>query len=228
MSKLIILRHGESQWNLENRFTGWVDVDLSPKGIEEAKLAGQVLQEKGVEFQHTFTSYLKRSIKTHFYTLEQMDRLWLPVTRSWRLNERHYGALQGLDKDEMIKQHGAEQVKIWRRSFDTPPPSLAQDSVMNPAHDLRYKNLPQEAQPLFESLELTIKRVLPIWSEEIKPKLLKNENVLVVAHGNSLRGLVKEIKQISNDDILELNIPTGKPWLFEFDAALKLIDDKYL
>lgn len=228
MSSLVIVRHGESQWNLENRFTGWVDVDLSPKGVEEAKQAGQALKKLNIEFQHTYTSYLKRAIKTHFLMLEQMDRLWLPVTRSWRLNERHYGALQGLNKDDMTAKFGAEQVKIWRRSYDTPPPPLAEDSPMNPKHDPRYAHLEAEAQPLFESLAITIQRTLPLWNTEVKARLQSGENVLIVAHGNSLRGLAKEIQNISNQDILELNIPTGKPWLFEFDSKLKLVSNRYI
>jgi 2,3-bisphosphoglycerate-dependent phosphoglycerate mutase len=228
MSKLVILRHGESQWNLENRFTGWVDVDLSTKGIEEAKLAGELVKKEGIEFHATYTSLLKRAIKTHFTMLDVMDRLWYPVTRDYRLNERHYGALQGLNKDETAQKYGADQVKIWRRSFDTLPPLLDATSDMNPAHDPRYSHLGKEAQPLGESLKITIDRVMPLWNSEIAPRLKKGENVLIVAHGNSLRGLVKTLKNISNDDILELNIPTAKPWLFEFDTNLNLLSDRYL
>jgi len=238
--KLVLLRHGESQWNLENRFTGWVDVDLSAKGIEEAKEAGQKLaklmkphsKSNGFEFQATYTSLLKRAIKTHFLALEQMDRLWYPVQRSWRLNERHYGALQGLNKADTAKKYGDEQVKIWRRSYDTLPPTLSPDSEMNPKNDVRYATLGAEcgaiAQPLAESLKLTIERVIPIWNESIAPQLNAGENVLVVAHGNSLRGLVKHIKKISDDEILSLEIPTGKPWLFEFGDSLQLASDAYV
>ena len=230
--KLVLIRHGESQWNLENRFTGWVDVDLSPKGVEEAKEAGQklgkLLKSKGFEFQATYTSLLKRAIKTHFLALEAMDRTWYPVERSWRLNERHYGALQGLNKEETAKKYGDAQVKIWRRSFDTPPPDLDPSSDMNPKNDVRYANLEKAAQPLGESLKITIDRVIPFWDQDVASKLKNGENVLIVAHGNSLRGLVKHIKQMSNDEVLELNIPTGKPWMFEFDSSLKLISDGYI
>ena len=228
MAKLVIVRHGESQWNLENRFTGWVDVDLSAKGVEEAKLAGELIKKEGIEFQCTYTSLLKRAIKTHFTILDVMDCLWYPVIRDFRLNERHYGALQGLNKDETTQKYGADQVKIWRRSFDTLPPLLDASSDMNPAKDPRYAHLGSLAQPLGESLKITIDRVMPLWNSDISNRLKKGENVLIVAHGNSLRGLVKTLKNISNDDILELNIPTAKPWLFEFDANLNLLSDRYL
>lgn len=228
MAKLVIVRHGESQWNLENRFTGWVDVDLSAKGVEEAKLAGELVKKEGIEFHCTYTSLLKRAIKTHFTMLDTMDRLWYPVIRDFRLNERHYGALQGLNKDETAQKYGADQVKIWRRSFDTLPPLLEPTSEMNPANDPRYTHLGKEAQPLGESLKITIERVMPLWNHDISSRLKKGENILIVAHGNSLRGLVKTLKNISNEDILELNIPTAKPWLFEFDSNLKLLGDRYL
>lgn len=228
MAKLVIVRHGESQWNLENRFTGWVDVDLSPKGVEEAKLAGELIKKEGIEFQSTYTSLLKRAIKTHFTILDVMDRLWYPVFRDFRLNERHYGALQGLNKDETAQKYGADQVKIWRRSFDTLPPLLDASSDMNPAKDPRYAHLGNSAQPLGESLKITIDRVMPLWNTDISNRLKKGENVLIVAHGNSLRGLVKTLKNISNEEILELNIPTAKPWLFEFDANMNLLNDRYL
>lgn len=228
MGTLVIIRHGESQWNLENRFTGWVDVDLSPKGMEEAKQAGVTLKKLGLEFDSTYTSLLKRAIKTHYLALAEMDRLWYPVTRSYRLNERHYGALQGLNKEETAKKYGDEQVKIWRRSYDTPPPVLAADSEMNPKFDPKYKNLNSNEIPLGESLAITIDRVLPLWNEALAPKLSAGENILIVAHGNSLRGLVKHIKKMSSEEILELNIPTGKPWKFEFDSQLNLISDAYL
>ena len=228
MGKLVLIRHGESQWNLENRFTGWVDVDLSAKGIEEAKTAGNLLKSKKIEFDYTYTSLLKRAIRTHFLILDQMDRVWYPVERTWRLNERHYGALQGLNKEETAKKYGDEQVKIWRRSYDVPPPPLSADSEMNPTLDLRYQHLDKEAQPLFESLKTTIDRVIPLWEKEIAPKLKQGHSILLVAHGNSLRGLVKHIKKMSAEEILELNIPTGKPWLLEFDQELKLTQDGYL
>ena len=223
-----MLRHGESQWNLENRFTGWVDVDLSTKGVEEAKTAGALLQATKIEFDQTYTSLLKRAIRTHFIALEQMDRVWYPVTRTWRLNERHYGSLQGLNKEETAKKYGDDQVKIWRRSFDTPPPDLDPSSPMNPKFDPRYSHLGPVAQPLGESLKTTIDRTIPFWDQEIAPSLQRGENILIVAHGNSLRGLVKHLKKLSNEEILELNIPTGKPWMFEFDASLKLMRDQYL
>jgi len=226
MGKLVILRHGESQWNLENRFTGWVDVDLSTKGIEEAKSAGTRLRELGLEFHHTYTSVLKRAIKTHFVALESMERLWYPVTRSWRLNERHYGALQGLNKEETAKHYGDAQVKIWRRSYDTLPPLLDASSEMNPKHDLRYRDV--SPLPLAESLKTTIERVMPLWNDEIAPRLKRNENVLIVAHGNSLRGLVKHLKKMTPEEVLELNIPTASPWYFELDSNLNPISDRYL
>jgi 2,3-bisphosphoglycerate-dependent phosphoglycerate mutase len=226
MGKLVILRHGESQWNLENRFTGWVDVDLSMKGVEEASLAGRKLRDLGVEFHHTYTSVLKRAIKTHFTALESMERLWYPVTRSWRLNERHYGALQGLNKEETAKKFGDAQVKIWRRSYDTLPPLLDPGSEMNPKNDIRYRDL--SLVPLAESLKTTIERVMPLWSEDIAPRLMRNENILIVAHGNSLRGLVKHLKKMSPEEVLELNIPTASPWLFELDSNLDPIHDRYL
>ncbi len=228
MGKLVIVRHGESTWNLENRFTGWVDVPLSPKGIEEAKAAGILLKNTKIEFDMTYTSLLKRAIKTHFLALETMDRLWYPVNRSWRLNERHYGALQGLNKEETAKKYGDEQVKIWRRSFDTLPPMLDASSEMNPANDPCYQHLGVTHLPLGESLKITIERVVPLWTNELEPLLKKNKNVLIVAHGNSLRGLVKHLKKLSDSEILELNIPTGKPWLFEFDESGKLQGDAYL
>jgi 2,3-bisphosphoglycerate-dependent phosphoglycerate mutase len=226
MGNLVIVRHGESQWNLENRFTGWVDVDLSTKGVEEARNAGQHLKALGLEFHHTYTSVLKRAIKTHFVALESMDRLWYPVTRSWRLNERHYGALQGLNKEETAKKYGDAQVKIWRRSYDTLPPALDPASEMNPKHDPRYHDV--TPLPLGESLKVTIDRVMPLWNDEVAPRLRRNENILIVAHGNSLRGLVKHIKKMSPEEVLELNIPTASPWFFELDSELNPVQDRYL
>jgi 2,3-bisphosphoglycerate-dependent phosphoglycerate mutase len=226
MGKLVILRHGESQWNLENRFTGWVDVDLSTKGVEEARHAGALLRRSGIEFHHTLTSVLRRAIKTHFFALEEMDRLWYPVSRSWRLNERHYGALQGLNKEETAKKYGEAQVKIWRRSYETLPPLLDPQSDMNPQRDARYAALAD--LPLGESLKSTIERVMPLWNDEIAPKLSSGENLLIVAHGNSLRGMVKHIKRMTPDEVLELNIPTASPWMFEFDSKMNLLSDGYL
>ena len=228
MGKLVIVRHGESTWNLENRFTGWVDVPLSEKGMEEAKNSGALLKKTKIEFDLTYTSLLKRAIKTHFLALEEMDRLWYPVKRTWRLNERHYGALQGLNKEETAKKFGDEQVKIWRRSFDTLPPLLDASSDMNPACDPCYQHLGVTHLPLGESLKITIERVIPLWTEELEPMLKKNKNILIVAHGNSLRGLVKHLKNLSDAEILELNIPTGKPWLFDFDEKGNLLSDAYL
>lgn len=226
MGKLVIVRHGESQWNLENRFTGWVDVDLSTKGVEEARRAGALLKTAGVEFHHTYTSVLRRAIKTHFFALEEMDRLWYPVSRSWRLNERHYGALQGLNKEETAKKYGDAQVKIWRRSYETLPPLLDPGSEMNPRKDARYAVLAD--LPLGESLKSTIERVMPLWNDEIAPRLSAGESLLIVAHGNSLRGLVKHIKSMTPEEVLELNIPTAAPWIFEFDSAMRLLNDRYL
>ncbi len=228
MGKLVILRHGESQWNLENRFTGWVDVDLSGKGVDEAQAAGHMLQSLNIEFHQTYTSVLKRAIRTHFLALEAMDRLWYPVTRTWRFNERHYGSLQGLNKEETAKQYGDAQVKIWRRSYETLPPVLEPNSPMNPARDPRYKLLGLEHPPLAESLKTTIERVMPVWNEELAPRLKRDENLLIVAHGNSLRGLVKHIKGLTPEEVLELNIPTGKPWVFDFDTSLRLKQDSYI
>ncbi len=226
MGKLVIVRHGESQWNLENRFTGWVDVDLSTKGVEEARRAGAQLKASGLEFHHTYTSVLRRAIKTHFFALEEMDRLWYPVSRSWRLNERHYGALQGLNKEETAKKYGDAQVKIWRRSYETLPPLLDPGSEMNPRKDARYAVLAD--LPLGESLKSTIERVMPLWNDEIAPRLSAGESLLIVAHGNSLRGLVKHIKSMTPEEVLELNIPTAAPWIFEFDSAMRLLNDRYL
>lgn len=228
MGKLVVLRHGESQWNLENRFTGWVDVDLSEKGVREAREAGNLLRTLGIEFHQTYTSVLKRAIRTHFLALEAMDRLWYPVSRSWRLNERHYGALQGLNKEETAKQYGEAQVKIWRRSYETLPPELDPASPMNPARDPRYLWLGVATPPLAESLKTTIERVMPLWNESLAPALTRDENLLIVAHGNSLRGLVKHIKGMTPEEVLELNIPTGKPWVFDFDRNLRLNGDSYL
>ena len=223
--KLVLVRHGESQWNLENRFTGWVDVDLSAKGTEEAIQAGQTLKNHGFEFQYTYTSLLKRAIKTHFHILNTMDRLWYPVERSFRLNERHYGALQGLNKEETAKKYGDDQVKIWRRSFDVLPPLLQAGAEMDPKNDIRYQTLGTEAQPLGESLKVTIDRVMPLWNQSILPQLASGNNVLIVAHGNSLRGLVKTLKNMSAEEVLELNIPTAKPWCFEFNESGERVND---
>ena len=221
--KLVLIRHGESAWNLENRFTGWKDVDLSPKGIEEAKAAGKILKEMNLVFDVAYTSYLKRAIKTLNIVLEEMDELYIPVYKSWRLNERHYGALQGLNKAETAKKYGDEQVHIWRRSFDIAPPSIDKDSEYYPKSDRRYADLPDSEIPLGESLKDTIARVLPYWHSDISKSLQEDKNVIVAAHGNSLRALIKYLLNISNEDILNLNLVTGKPMVFEIDKDLKVI-----
>ena len=221
--KLVLIRHGESAWNLENRFTGWKDVDLSPKGIEEAKAAGKILKEMNLVFDVAYTSYLKRAIKTLNIVLEEMDELYIPVYKSWRLNERHYGALQGLNKAETAKKYGDEQVHIWRRSFDIAPPSIDKDSEYYPKSDRRYADLPDSEIPLGESLKDTIARVLPYWHSDISKSLQEGKNVIVAAHGNSLRALIKYLLNISNEDILNLNLVTGKPMIFEIDKDLKVL-----
>lgn len=217
MPKLILVRHGQSQWNLENRFTGWWDVDLTEKGIAEAKAAGALMKEKGVWPTTCFTSVQTRAIKTLNLALEEMGRLWLPVTKDWRLNERHYGALTGLNKQETREKHGEEQVHIWRRSFDTPPPAMEPGSEYDPGADPRYAGIDV---PYTESLKLTIERVLPYWESDILPVLASGETVIISAHGNSLRALVKHLSQISDEDITGLEIPTGQPIIYDFDDAM--------
>ena len=221
--KLVLIRHGESAWNLENRFTGWKDVDLSPKGIEEAKAAGKILKEMNLVFDVAYTSYLKRAIKTLNIVLEEMDELYIPVYKSWRLNERHYGALQGLNKAETAKKYGDEQVHIWRRSFDIAPPSIDKDSEYYPKSDRRYADLPDSEIPLGESLKDTIARVLPYWHSDISKSLQEGKNVIVAAHGNSLRALIQYLLKIDNKKILELNLPTGKPLIFEINEKLEIV-----
>ena len=221
--KLVLIRHGESQWNLENRFTGWKDVDLSPKGMEEAKAAGKALKEMGLVFDVAYTSYLKRAIKTLNFVLEEMDELYIPVNKSWRLNERHYGALQGLNKAETAKKYGDEQVHIWRRSFDIAPPSIHETSEYYPKSDRRYADLADKDIPLGESLKDTIARVLPYWHSDISKSLEEGKNVIVAAHGNSLRALIKYLLNISDEEILNLNLTTGKPLVFEIDKDLKVV-----
>jgi 2,3-bisphosphoglycerate-dependent phosphoglycerate mutase len=226
--KLVLLRHGQSEWNLENRFTGWKDVDLSAQGLVEATAAGKLLREEGFVFDVAYTSVLKRAIRTLWITLDQMDLMWIPVIRSWRLNERHYGALQGLNKKETVEKHGAEQVQVWRRSFDTPPPALSRDDERHPCHDARYSGLTADQLPDAESLKLTIDRFLPLWNEEIAPAIKSGKRVIIAAHGNSLRALVKHLDGISDEEIVELNIPTGIPLLYELDENLKPIASRYL
>jgi 2,3-bisphosphoglycerate-dependent phosphoglycerate mutase len=228
VKKLVLVRHGESAWNKENRFTGWTDVDLSEKGREEAKEAGLVLKEGGYTFDVAYTSVLKRAIRTLWITLDELDLMWIPVHRTWRLNERHYGALQGLNKAETAAKFGEDQVKIWRRSYDIPPPPLAPDDPRYPGHDPRYRNLSKEELPLTECLKDTVARFLPYWHETIAPAIVRGERVLIAAHGNSLRALVKYLDHVSEADIVELNIPTGMPLVYELDDNLKPLNRYYL
>lgn len=228
MYKLVLIRHGESTWNKENRFTGWTDVDLSEKGMQEAVDAGNVLREAGYEFDLAYTSVLKRAIKTLNVVLDQMDQLWIPVKRSWRLNERHYGALQGLNKSETAAKFGEDQVKIWRRSYDVPPPSLTPDDERFPGRDRRYADIDPKDLPLTECLKDTVARFLPLWHDDIAPAVKSGKRVVIGAHGNSLRALVKFLDNVSEADILELNIPTGMPLVYELDAGLKPIKSYYL
>ena len=225
MPRLVLLRHGQSQWNLENRFTGWWDVDLSAKGIEEARAAGRLLKARGFDFDHCFTSVQTRAIRTLHLVLHEMDRLWLPVTKDWRLNERHYGGLTGLNKQEMIDTVGAEQVKIWRRSFDVPPPPLPADSPYDVSADRRYAGV---AVPSAESLKDTIARVLPYFAAEIMPRLASGQDIIVSAHGNSLRALVKHLSNIGDQEIVGLEIPTGEPIVYELGSDLSVNRRHYL
>jgi 2,3-bisphosphoglycerate-dependent phosphoglycerate mutase len=225
MPKLILVRHGQSQWNLENRFTGWWDVDLTDKGVAEAKAAGQLLKDKGVLPTIAFTSFQTRAIKTLHLALEEAGRLWIPEIKDWRLNERHYGGLTGLDKQETRDRHGDEQVHIWRRSFDVPPPDMEPESEFDPGADPRYEGIDV---PYSESLKLTIERVLPYWQSDILPVLERGETVIISAHGNSLRALVKHLSNISDDDITGLEIPTGEPIVYEFDDAMQPGERYYL
>jgi 2,3-bisphosphoglycerate-dependent phosphoglycerate mutase len=226
--KLVLVRHGQSQWNVANLFTGWHDVDLSEVGREEARQAGRELKATGIAFDYAYTSVLKRAIRTLWIALDEMDRMWLPIENCWRLNERHYGALQGLDKAQTVARHGEAQVKIWRRSYDIPPPPLSADDPRHPGHDLRYAGLDPTLLPGAESLKDTLARVLPLWNERIAPRLQSGQNVLVVAHGNSLRAMVKMLDGKTEAEIVELNIPTGVPLLYELDAALKPLSSRYL
>jgi 2,3-bisphosphoglycerate-dependent phosphoglycerate mutase len=227
-STLILLRHGESQWNLENRFTGWIDVDLSDTGTTEAHRAGRLLREGGYELDICYTSVLKRAIRTLWIALDEMDQMWVPVVRSWRLNERHYGALQGLNKAETAQKHGEDQVKVWRRSYDIPPPPLDKSDQTHPSHQRRYSGIDPHLLPDTESLALTLKRVMPFWEEKIAPDLKAGRTVMIAAHGNSLRAIVKYLDGISDDDIVGLNIPTGVPLAYEFDDNLEILKKGYL
>ena len=221
MHRLVLLRHGESVWNKENRFTGWTDVDLTEKGREEARTAGRLLREDGYEFDIAYTSVLKRAVRTLWIALDEMDLMWLPVEKSWRLNERHYGALQGLNKAETAARHGDEMVKIWRRSYDIPPPTLQAGDERHPSRDRRYAGLGHGDLPLTESLKDTVARFLPYWNATIAPAVRAGRRVLIAAHGNSLRALVKHLDNISEKDIVELNIPTGIPLVYELDDQLQ-------
>ncbi|NTV91905.1 MAG: 2,3-diphosphoglycerate-dependent phosphoglycerate mutase [Chlorobiaceae bacterium] len=228
MIKLVLLRHGESQWNRENRFTGWHDIDLTENGRNEAIEAGRLMKEAGLVFDMAYTSVLKRAIRTLWNALDSMDLMWIPVFKSWRLNERHYGALQGLNKSETSRKYGEEQVLVWRRSYDTPPPLLEKSDARYPGSDPRYAGLSEAELPLSECLKDTVERFLPIWHETIAPQLLKGNRVIIVAHGNSLRALVKYLDNISEEDIVGLNIPTGIPLVYELDDDLKPLKNYYL
>jgi 2,3-bisphosphoglycerate-dependent phosphoglycerate mutase len=228
MYKIVFMRHGESTWNLENRFTGWTDVDLTAKGVLEARKAGRVLADAGFTFDLAYTSVLKRAIRTLWLAMDEMDMMWLPVRNDWRLNERHYGALQGLDKGETAAKYGDEQVLVWRRSYDTPPPALAEDDERTSFGDARYAGLPKSAIPLTECLKDTVARVMPVWDDEIAPAIRAGKNILISAHGNSLRALIKMLDNISDQDIVGLNIPNGQPLVYELDADLKPIRHYYL
>lgn len=228
MKRIVLLRHGESQWNQENRFTGWTDVDLTEKGVAEATKAGNTLKDAGFSFQIAYTSYLKRAVKTLNCVLDKLDEDWIPVEKSWRLNEKHYGMLQGLNKSETAAKYGDEQVHIWRRSYDVAPHALPEDDPRNPRFDKRYALVPDAYLPRTESLKDAIARVMPYWECDIFPKLKSCDNILVVAHGNSLRGIVKHLKNISDEAISNLNLPTAVPYVFEFDDNLQLTKDYFL
>ncbi|MBY0422116.1 MAG: 2,3-diphosphoglycerate-dependent phosphoglycerate mutase [Parvularculaceae bacterium] len=228
MPQLALLRHGQSAWNLENRFTGWVDVDLTEKGRAEAERGGVLLKESGADFTWSFSSVQKRAIRTLWIALDAMDRMWLPQDKSWRLNERHYGGLTGLDKAETAARHGEAQVKVWRRSFDTPPPPIESTSPFNPAQDPRYRDLAPGELPTTESLKTTLSRVEPYWAAAIAPKLKEGRSVVVAAHGNSLRALVKLLMGVSDADIVGVEIPTGNPLLIDVSPALKPLGARYL
>jgi 2,3-bisphosphoglycerate-dependent phosphoglycerate mutase len=228
MYKLVLLRHGESVWNKENRFTGWIDVGLSEKGVEEAREAGRVLKEEGLVFDVAYTSVLKRAIKTLWLAQEEMDLMWIPVHHNWRLNERHYGALQGLNKAETVEKHGMDQVKIWRRSYDVPPPALTPEDPHYPGRDPRYVDVPKAELPLTECLKDVVARFLPYWHETLAPAVKSGKKVIIAAHGNSLRALVKFLDKIPDEEIVGLNIPTGIPLLYELDAKLAPISHRYL
>lgn len=228
MNKLVLIRHGESAWNKENRFTGWVDVDLSAKGVEEAHTAGRLLKAEGYEFDLAHTSILKRAIKTLRIVMDELDETWLPVHKSWRLNERHYGALQGLNKTETAEKYGEDQVKIWRRSYDTPPPLLSDVEFKAQLKEPRFRSISPDDLPRGETLKTTLDRLLPLWNETIAPQVKAGKKVLIAAHGNSLRALIQHLEGISKEDIMELNVPTGIPLVYELDSNLKVLKKYYL
>ena len=228
MSKLVFIRHGQSEWNLKNLFTGWTDVNLSENGVAEAKEAGRKLKDAGIQLDQAYTSVLKRAIMTLHYALEESDQLWIPEVKSWRLNERHYGDLQGQNKAEAAEKFGEEQVHIWRRSYDVLPPMLSEDDPRSAAQDRRYANLDPNVIPGGENLKVTLERVMPFWEDHIAPDLLAGKNVIVAAHGNSLRALTKYLEGISDDDIIDLEIPTGQPIVYDLDENLKVVDKKQL
>ena len=229
MYKLILVRHGQSEWNLSNQFTGWTDVDLTPQGVEEAKRAGCILKEAGLDIRYTYTSYLKRAIKTLNYILEEMDRMWLPVEKSWRLNEKHYGMLQGQNKQEAVEKFGKEQVMLWRRSYDVAPAPIPDDDPRHPKYDIRYQGVKSRAaRPGTESLSDATRRIIPLWNTSIVENLHQYGQVLIVAHGNSIRGIIKFMKNLSNEEIVKLNIPTGVPYLMELDEDMQILKDEYV
>jgi len=228
MYKLVLIRHGESVWNKENRFTGWKDVDLSEKGLKEASAAGELLKKEGFEFDIAYTSVLKRAIRTLWHILDEMDLMWIPVQCEWKLNERHYGALQGLNKAETAEKHGEDQVKVWRRSYDTPPPALEKSDERYAGHDPRYKDLDDSQVPLSECLKDTVDRVLPLWHDEIVPTIKSGKKVIIAAHGNSLRALIKYLDNVSEQDIVGLNVPTGMPLVYELDENMQPTNRYYL
>ncbi len=228
MYKIVLLRHGESLWNQENRFTGWTDIDITEKGRQEAIYAGQTLKRQGYTFNIAFTSVLKRAIRTLWIVLDEMDLVWIPTHRLWRLNERHYGALQGLNKAETAQKHGEQQVKLWRRSYDIPPPALDKTDPRYPGNDPRYQDLAPDETPTTESLKDTVDRFLPAWNDVIAPTVLQGKQVIIVAHGNSLRALVKYLDKLTDEEVIGLNIPTGMPLIYELDAQLKPITHYYL
>ena len=228
MHQVVLLRHGESAWNLENRFSGWTDVDLTETGVRKARSAGTLLKEEGLTFDAAFTSVLKRAVRTLWLVLDEMDLMWIPVVRSWRLNERHYGALQGLNKAETAAEHGDEQVLLWRRSYDVPPPALEPSDPRHPGNDPRYASLGKDELPLTESLKETVARSVPYWEDTIAPEIRVGKRVLIVAHGNSLRALVKYLDGVSDEEIVELNIPTGVPLVYDLDDDLKPLGHRYL